>query len=488
MTESRVKTGIEGLDYVLRGGLPENHIYLLQGEPGVGKTTLAINFLMEGVRNGESVYYITLSETKKELEIIGKTHGWDLNSFSILELSVIEEQLKLEAQNTVFHPAEIELNQLSQILMAEIGKVRPTRIVFDSLSEVRHLAQSPLRYRRQMLALKHYFLQSNATVLMLDEPHGPSSDLQVDTLVHGIINLEMWAPAYGAVRRRLRINKLRGLRYSEGYHDYVIKTGGIQLYPRLVAVDSEKTYEHGQVESGIKAMDTLVGGGLDRGTSNLFMGPAGSGKSTLASQYVYEAARRGEKSLVYLFEETLQNFLARTSSIGMDFRKYIDKGIINLTHVDPAELTPGELSSQIWQASEKEGIRLLVVDSVNGYLNAMPDEKYLAVQLHESLTFLSQRGITSILVMAQHGVMESMSSPADITYLADAVIMLRYFEFQGQIKKAISVIKKRTGAHENTIREYLIGAEGLRLGEPLNEFQGVLTGCPTFVGSQKSMM
>lgn len=488
MPEDRLKTGTEGLDIILNGGIPKNHFYLIQGDPGVGKTTLAIQFLLEGIRNNESVYYISLSETKKELQTIAQSHGWDLAKFNILELTALEDQLQLESQNTVFHPAEFELNQVAKILAAEIEKVKPTRIVFDSLSEIRNLAQSALRYRRQMLALKHYFLKHDATVILLDERHSEQSDLHIETLAHGVIALEMWTPSYGAVRRRIRVAKLRGHKYVEGYHDYSICTGGIKLYPRLIASDTAKPYKVEPVSSGVAALDQLVGGGLDRGTSNLFMGPAGSGKSTLSAQYAVEAARRGENVLIYIFDETLENFLVRTDGIQLDIRPFLKKGLIQIIHVDPAELTPGEISHQIREAAEKESIRMLILDSVNGYLNAMLDEKFLALQLHELLTFLNQRGIVSILVMAQHGLVSHMDSPLDITYLADTVVLFRYFEVHGSIKKAISVIKKRSGQHEDFIREYQITGHGIKVGEPLKDFQGVLTGVPTFIGEKKAML
>lgn len=486
---SLCKTGTAGLDFILKGGLHSNHFYLIQGDPGVGKTTLAMKFLFEGAKNGEKCFYISLSESKSELEAIAASHGWSFEGIKILELSAIENQIKLESQNTVFHPSEIELNQMTKVLLTEIEKVNPSRVVFDSLSEFRNLAQNPLRYRRQMLALKHHFLTTNTTVLMLDDRDAGHSDLRIETLAHGVITMEMWAPSYGSARRRLKVAKFRGLNFIEGYHDFLIRTGGIEIFPRLIAQDTPPlNYKAEHVASGVGELDALVGGGIDRGTSNLLMGPAGSGKSTLAAQYAYSAAKRGEKVLIYIFEETLENYLARAAAINMDFRPFLKSGQIRIQHVDPAELTPGELSHQIRVAAENDHIRMLVMDSINGYLTAMLDEKYLTVQLHEFLTYLSQRGIVSLLILAQQGVIEQVSAPAEITYLADTVILFRYFEFQGLIKKAISVVKKRSGYHESSIREYRIQSNGISVGEPLKDFRGVLSGIPTYHGQSEKIL
>jgi circadian clock protein KaiC len=488
MKENVCLTGIQGLDEVLNGGLPIHHFYLVQGDPGVGKTTLALSFLFEGVKRGEKTFYISLSENKTELAAIAKSHGWSLENITILELADIDKQIQAESQNTVFHPAELELNQMTGILTSQIGKVQPARVVFDSLSEIRNLAQNPLRYRRQMLALKHYFLTNKATVLLLDDRQSKTSDLEIETLAHGVINLEMWTPAYGAGRRRLRISKLRGLKYVEGFHDFIIEKGGMKVFPRLVAVNRMKKFKSEKVSSGIAEMDLLTGGGLDRGTSNLFIGPAGCGKSSLGTQYAYSAAQRGEKVLIYVFEETLENFLKRAEGINQDLRPFIEKGLIICQHIDPAELSPGQLAHEVRCAVESQGIQMLVIDSVNGYLNAMPDEKFLTILLHELLTFLNQHGILSILIMAQHGLIDSMKSPSDITYLADTVVLLRYFEFQGHIKKAISVIKKRTGFHESSLREYSIQQAGITVGKPLSDFTGVLTGVPSYHGKEDAII
>lgn len=482
-------TGIKGLDVILQGGLPRNRLYLLQGEPGTGKTTIALQFLLEGARQGENVLYITFSETKEELEQVARSHGWDLTKVSLLELSAIEQQLKPEFQNTVFHPVEVEMNQTTQILFEEVTRVKPTRIVFDSVSEMRMLAETPLRYRRQMLSLKQFFSGKNCTVLLLDDLTASPTDLQVQSIVHGVLNLQKMHPEFGEERRRLNIVKLRGVPFVGGHHDYVIRHGGVKVFPRMSAGNGAEPFRERMASSGIAELDALLGGGLNCGTSNLLLGPAGTGKSSLAIQYAVAAAARGERAMIYAFEESLNTMLARTEAMGMPIRKYINEGLIEIKKVDPAELSPGEFADLIRTAVTEKKISTLVIDSLNGYLHAMPQEQFLILQLHELLSFLGAHGVVTILILAQQGLMGSMMhTPIDLTYLADTVLITRYFEALGAVKKAVSVIKKRAGPHESTIREYTIGENGIAFGPPLSQFQGVLTGVPELVGSQQPFL
>ncbi len=484
IVDQKCKTGISGLDDILGGGLPCNRIYLLQGEPGTGKTTLSLQFLFEGARQGERCLYITFSETKEELHAVARSHGWDLSKISLLELSAIEEQLQPESQNTVFHPAEVEMNQTTQVLIEEVKKVKPHRVVFDSVSEMRMLAETSLRYRRQMLALKQFFSGQKCTVLVLDDLTSSPKDLQVQSIVHGVINLQKLHPEFGDERRRLNIVKMRGVKFAGGHHDYVIARGGVKVFPRMVAEQNPPRFEREQVKSGLPELDKLVGGGLDRGTSNLFMGPAGTGKSTLVMQYAMAACERGEHVAIYAFEESTHTLFARTNALGMNLEKHMKAGRLSLQKVDPAELSPGEFADLIRSSVAENKTRLVIIDSLNGYLHAMPQEQFLILQLHELLSYLGNRGVMTLLVLAQQGLMgAAMSSPIDLTYLADTVLITRYFEAEGAVKKAVSVIKKRGGAHESTIREFTVSSKtGIVVGPPLNQFQGVLTGVPTLLG------
>lgn len=482
-------TGVPGLDEVLKGGLPQNRLYLLRGEPGVGKTTLAMQFLLAGEERGEHGLYITLSETAEEIRDIADSHRWDLGRLAIFELSALEQELAQEAQNTIFHPSEIELNRTTDQLLRVIDQTRPRRLVLDSLSELRLLSDTALRYRRQMLSFKQFFAGRDITVLLLDDHSVGEGDLHVQSIAHGVISLDTVGSEYGAERRRLKVNKLRGVDFVGGYHDAIIVPGGLQVFPRLIAADHASGFSGGVLNSGIRSLDQLLGGGLEHGTSCLLLGPAGTGKSTLAAQFATVAAERGEKVLMCLFEETTRTLTSRAQSIAMPIAPLIERGQIQVRQVDPGELAPGQFINFVTDAVDKHGARVVVIDSLNGYMQAMPDVKFLTVQLHELLSFLNHRGAVGLMTVTQHGILGSgMVAPVDLTYLADTVLMLRYFEQGGHIKKAISVLKKRVGSHETTIRELGIDPQGIRVGEPLEEFEGVLTGVPHYRGSARSML
>lgn len=490
-TAERCESGVPGLDEILCGGLPRNCVYLIQGDPGSGKTTLALQFLLEGMRHGETTFYITLSETREELLRVAQSHGWSLEGIPLLELSAIEQLLKPEAQTTVFHPSEIELTQVSKLLLDQTHKTKPARIVFDSLSEFRLLAETPLRYRRQLLNLKQNFAEYGSTVLLLDDKmtrYGTQPDPHVLSLSHGVIEMEQLSPDYGVARRRLRVTKLRGVKFREGYHDYTIQTGGLLVFPRLVAAEHHDDFKRESVSSGLPELDSLLGGGLDRGTTTLILGTAGTGKSTLALQYAAQMAKNGDPGIIFAFDETREIMLTRARGLGIDIASHIKTGAVKVQQVDPAELSPGEFAARIRQFVG-EGRRLVVIDSMNGYLNAMPGEQYLNNQLHELTSYLNQKGVLTIMIMAQHGLVAAVEAPADLSYLSDAVIYLRFFEAAGSVKQSVAVMKKRTGRHEKTIREFrLESGHGIRVGEPLTEFHGVLTGVPIFHGSAGGMM
>ena len=477
--KAAVATGIGGLDNILGGGFTPNRIYLIEGDPGSGKTTLALQYLLEGRRQGESGIYVSLSETKEELEGVARSHGWDLEGIHCHELLPSDESLLPDAQSRLFHPSEVELSDTTRAILAEVDARKPSRVVFDSLSEMRLLAQHPLRYRRQVLALKHFFIGRDCTVLLLDDRTSADNDLQLHSLAHGVISLEHMAQEYGAERRRMRVMKMRGRAFRGGYHDFMIRTGGLEVFPRLVAAEHHRAFDAEPLKSGVAALDKLTGGGLHRGTSTLLMGPAGCGKSTIATQYAVSAAERGERSVIYTFDESAATLTGRAEGLGIALKHHVEAKRIRIQQVDPGELSPGEFIHGMRRAVEKEAARVVVVDSLNGYLNAMPEERFLTIQLHEMLTYLGQQGVITLMVVAQKGLLGSgMQTPVDASYLADTVIALRYFEAKGALKRAISVVKKRSGMHEDTLREMRLGDGGIALGEPLHNFHGIMSGIP----------
>jgi circadian clock protein KaiC len=480
-TLERTPAGIPGIDSILGGGLPRGQMFLIDGSPGVGKTTLALQFLLEGVRRKERCLYVTLSETKSELESVADSHGWALDGIDIVELAEVESHFNVKAQNTLFQPAEVELTSLSKLLVETFDRIAPARMVLDSLSEVRLMAQNPLRYRRQVLAFKQHFAQGKCTVLLLDDRSASGRDVQVQSIVHGMITLQTVPLKFGISRRFLNVPKMRGSTFREGNHDYVIKAGGLTVFPRLVAVEKQDGFRKETFGSGNPELDKLAGGGLDTGTGTLFMGPAGSGKSTVASMFAARAAHAGQKALYFAFDEVPAILIDRAQEIGLDFEGAMRSGMLEIRQVDPAEVAPGELADEIHQSVTK-GTRMVVLDSLNGYVNAMPQEEFLHLHLHELLTFLNQHGVVTIMVLAQHGLVGPMGAPVDVSYLADTVLLTRFFEARGAMKKAVSIIKKRSGAHEDTIRELTMSPAGVAIGPPLVHFEGVMTGVPRFLG------
>lgn len=473
-----VSSGVPGLDTVLNGGYTANRLYLVEGIPGSGKTTMAMQFLLDGVARGETVLYVTLSETRAELQEAAQGHGWSLDGIHIHELLPMGDQLDPQSQYTMFHPSEVELAETTGRILHEVERLQPQRVVFDSLAEIRLLAGSMLRFRRQVMALKQYFAGRGTTVLMLDDRQGVEHGLPVHTIVHGSIELDQMRPEYGGDRRRLRVTKFRGRAFRSGNHDYVIQTGGVRVFPRLVAAHYRRDGENVPMGSGLAALDSLLGGGLDRGTSTLLVGAAGTGKSSLAAHYVVAAAERGERSAMFLFDESPRALSTRSRGMGLDIDSCVESGMVSVQPVDPAELSPGEFIQAIANAVERDDARIVVIDSLSGYFNAMPEEHFVMIQLHELLSYLGQLGVVTILINAQQGLIGQMSTTLDVSYLADTVILFRYFETQGEVQQAISVLKRRTGAHERTIRELRITSDGLRIGEPLRQFRGVLTGVP----------
>jgi circadian clock protein KaiC len=485
----KLSTGVEGLDYVLAGGLPRNRVYLLEGGAGSGKTTLGLQFLIEGVRRGESVLYVVLAETSDEVRQVAESHGWSFDGVEIFEATAPEDTVEADEQYTVFHPSEVELHETTKSVLEEIERLKPTRLVFDSITGLRLLAQTPVRFRQQVLSLKRALSRRGCTTLIVDDAGSQPRDLQLRSIVHGIVTLERIPLPYGAVRRHLEVAKLRGVLHRDGYHDFSIQTGGIVVYPRIVTSEYRRTFSPEVVASGLAALDGMLGGGLTRGTNALIMGPSGVGKSSLATQFALAAAMRGEHAVICTFDETLETYFLRSEGLGLALREHAEAGRIEIRQVDPAEMSQGEFAHVMRHAVEQSQARVVVIDSLNGYLNALPDKELLAVQMHELLTYLDQRGILTLLVLAQHGLVgDALESPTDISYLADTVLLLRYFEVAGEVRRAISAIKKRTGAHEHTIRELHLGSGRIEVGEALREFQGVLSGTPRFVGKGESLL
>lgn len=488
--DSAASTGNEGLDLILKGGLPANRLYLLEGAPGSGKTTLALQFLREGVRRGEAALYITLSETREELAVVAASHGWRIDEFDVFEFGSAAEVLGQSRQQSILHPWEMELTETVELIQNEVERIKPRRVVFDSLSEMRLLAQDSLRYRRQVLALKQFFAGRETTVILVDDMTGSESgrDSHLHSLCHGVITLERLTLDFGAARRRLQVQKLRGVDFTAGFHDFNIRKGGLEIYPRLIASDHHGEFIGEQAESGLPELNNLLAGGPLRGTSTLITGPAGTGKTTLALQYIHAACERGECCTIFEFDERIGTLLTRAKAFNLDLEQHLASGCLVIQQIDPAELSPGEFVARVRSEVEDRNVRMVAIDSLNGYLAAMPQEHQLILQMHELLSYLSQKGVVTFLINPQHGLVGTMSTSLNISYVADAVVLLRFFEAEGRIRKAISVLKNRGGMHEDTIRELRIDRSGVRVGAPLVEFRGVLTGTPEYTGSGSPLL
>ncbi len=477
----RVSTGIPGLDDILGGGLTADRLYLLEGTPGTGKTTLSVQFLRDGAARGERGLYVTLSETADELRAAAATHGWSLDAIEVYEL-VSELGLDPDSEQSILHPSEVELGETVKEVIGRVDDFEPARVVFDSLSELRLLANNPLRYRRQILALKQFFAKRRCTVLMLDDRTSEPSDQQLHSIAHGVISLEQAPREFGAERRRLRIPKMRGIKFRGGYHDFVLATGGLTVFPRLVAAEHRATFYATAASTGSVELDLLLGGGLVPGTNTLFIGPSGVGKTTTSVRCMVAALERGERATYFLFDEGLVTLLARSAALGMDLRPHIESGRLTVTQVDPAELAPGEFAWKVRAAVEERASSFIVLDSLNAYLHAMPDEQFLILQMHELITYLNHQGVTTLLVLGQHGIVGDVRSDIDLSYLSDGILLFRFFEANGEVRSAMSVVKSRVNAHERTIREFRLTGAGLQVGEALRDFRGVLTGLTSYSG------
>jgi circadian clock protein KaiC len=477
----RLSSGIDGIDDILGGGLTPHRMYLVEGAPGTGKTTFALQFLLKGAAEGQVGLYITLSETRSELISVGESHGWDLSPFKILEL-LSDEGLDPQYEQTVLHPAEVELGETVRSVIKQVDELKPARIVLDSLSELRLLSQNTLRYRRQILALKRYFATRECTVLLLDDNSADPGDIQLHSIAHGVISLDNLVHDYGGNRRRMRVTKMRGIKFREGYHDFSLDTGGINVYPRLVAAEHHTEFDTSILGTGTAGLDALLGGGLIPGTNALLIGPSGVGKTTTVVSCLLAALERGERCVYYVFDETLSTLMIRCGTLGMHLQPHVDSGLLTLRQIDPAEISPGEFASSVRDAVEKHHVRYVAIDSLNAYLQAMPGERYLLLQMHELLGYLNQQGVITMLVLGQHGIIGEVQTDIDISYLSDVVVLFRYFEHQGEVLTAVTAVKSRANAHERSIRQFRLGKDGVEIGVALRDFEGVLSGLPSYRG------
>lgn len=480
--QERAASGIDGLDQILGGGFPTRHLYLIEGTSGAGKTTLGLQFLLRGLESGEAGLYITLSETALELKTVAASHGWSLDGVDVFEL-ITDDELSPAAEQSILHPCEFELGETTRGVMAAVDRIKPQRVVFDSLSELRILAQNPLRYRRQVLALKSFFATRGCTVLMLDDRSADQNDLQLHSIAHGVVCLEQRVGQYGPERRELRVTKMRGIPFRGGAHDFNLHTGGLEVFPRLVAAEHRIAFLPEVVSTGTPELDSLLGGGVGRGSNTLFTGPSGVGKTTTAIACVRAALMRGERAVYYLFDEGLGTLLLRSKALGLDIEPFLDDGRLEIKALDPAEVSPGQFANMVRNAVESGQARMVVIDSLNAYLQAMSGDKHLLLQMHELLTYLNQRGVITILILALHGVLGDVRSDVDLSYLSDGIVLFRFFEARGNVLKAVSVVKSRTTDHETTIREFRLGARGVEVGQALTDFEGVLTGVASYKGA-----
>jgi circadian clock protein KaiC len=486
--DRRLSSGVTGLDDVLHGGFPAGYMCLIEGTPGAGKTTVGLQFIVDGLRRNERTLYVLLTENVAELRHVAAKHGWSLDGVHLYAAPHSDAKPEASRTYTIFHPAEAELDDVFEGILKALEETKATRVVFDSLSELRYLAQDTLRYRRLILTLKERLAQLGATTLLLDYQESGKPDHQLETICHGVIALEQRAPEYGTERRRLIVRKMRGVEYRSGFHDFTIRRGGLEVYPRLTAMEHQAKYAPKRVALGVPEMDTMLGGGLDRGTSTLIIGPAGVGKSSLAGHYAFSSAEAGDKVAMFLFEEVSSTFLDRTEGLHIGLRRHVTGGQVSVCQLNSAAVSPGEFASLVRDAVEKRGVKTVIIDSINGYFSAMPQEHFLSAHLHELLTYLNQQGVMTLLIVSQHGVLgPTMIAPVDISYLADSVVLLRFFESEGAVRQAISIVKKRSGPHERTIREFFLGPKGVRVGKALSEFRGILTGNLLSTGAERGL-
>lgn len=484
----RASTGIEGLDRILGGGYPAQEIYLIEGAPGTGKSLIGLHFLRAGAELGEKGLLITLSQSPEAIRRLAASHGWSMDGIEVFEISADNLVPGPDSEQILFRTADVELGEMMESVRAVIDEIKPTRVVFDAVSELRLLSNEAGRYQRQLFILKELFANGGATVLFLDNQSGVTGHSELQHLAFGVILLDHTPTSYGNERRQLRVLKVRGIRYDDGVHDFRISTGGIKVFPRLRP--GEKLHNAWRAhESGIEEIDKMLGGGLAEGSATLFLGPSGTGKSSLASHYAYAAAERGDRSIIFLFDERPATFVHRSEGIGMNIRPHLESGMITLTEIDTGEVSPGEFADLVRAEVQQREVRMVVIDSLTGYMSAMPDERMLITQMHELLTYLSGQTVLSILIVAQHGVLgPTLGGPVDVSYLADTVLLLRHFEADGAIRRAISVFKKRYGGHGHGIREFQITPNGMEVGEPLTGFRGVLSGSPSFEGADATLM
>lgn len=483
-----IDIGVPGLDAILKGGLPRNRLYLVEGDPGTGKTTIGLQFLLRGAELGETCLYVTLSESRDEIESVARSHGWNLDSVVIHDLTTSGNSLHDDSHYTVFHPAEVELDETTRLVLSQIEALNPSRVVIDSLSEMRMLARDALRFRRQIGSLKQYFIGKRCTVMMLDDRTSDVSDRQLESIAHGVIRLSYNDVEYGRQRHNLRVVKMRGINFQSGNHDFNIEKGGVVVFPRISATGPGlQGPVTGEIATDIPNLELLMGG-LDYGTTTIFTGPAGIGKTSLALTYAYQAAKKGDRTAVYMFDETLGTLYKRMAALGMDLEPLVNSGLITLRFINLAELTPGELGHMVRVEVEENGAKLVLIDSLNGYLTATSQRQFITMQFHELIGYLNRKGVATILIVGQMGLIGPMTTPIDMSYLADTVVLMRYFEADGSVRQAISVLKKRSGWHERTIREFRIAPGGIQVGDPLTQFQGVLTGIPKYHGGNDELM
>jgi circadian clock protein KaiC len=490
--DRRLSSGIEELDHILGGGFPARRMFLIEGAPGTGKTTLALQFLLAGAQNKEQGLYVTFSESDNEIRSVAESHHWDLRGIELQELNSLGDRLKDDEQYTVFQPADVELSETTARVVAEVRRVKPQRVVIDSLSEIRLVARDPLRYRRQILALKEILSECDCTVLFLEDYTLGNPDLLLQSIAHGVILLEKTQAEYGCLRRKLQVSKLRGGPSLDGVHDFAIRPGGLQVFRRMVSSDtvraSTSANSSGILSTQNAELDRLTGGGVYWGTGVVLVGPAGTGKSTVGIQIISAAANEGHKASVFLFDEATANYVSRAKNVGLDLSPHISAGRVQVHQIDPNEQSPGEFAYLVRKQVEDGGVRVVVVDSLNGFLTAMTSERFLLAQLHELLSYLNSRSVLTIMTTAQHGMLNTADTTSfELTYLADLVIYLRYFEASGDVRKAISVIKNRLAAHETSIREFKITAKGLEIGLPLKDFEGILSGIPKYLGQANGL-